>query len=164
MMPYVQREIFGAHELAMFARAQHFVGRVGAGWGNELRCHELARAVDAVLDVKGSLVVDGSLGIVEHSWIEFAITRHRPVVATTKARPPRDPLAARHAQITDAEMNILRGDRLVILDVYCPGRLPQVQLIDSFFLLRTRYEAGEPRTDINARIVARLVEEMRGES
>lgn len=44
----------------------------------------------------------------------------------------------------------LVGDGFV-LDVYAPGRLPQVQLIDDFFTLPERdlYKAGEPRSDID---------------
>jgi len=49
----------------------------------------------------------------------------------------------------------------VIIDVYVPGRLPQVQLIDPFPLLPPLYVSGEVRTDINHEIVKRAHDEMR---
>jgi hypothetical protein len=140
--PYVQREIFRAFEQVVFARATRFVGCVGSHWGNELRCHELARAVHAVLDIGSTRVVDGGLGIIEHSWIEIVV----PVADFERERVGRG------------------HKRTVILDVYCPGRLPQVQLVDSFVLLKPTYEEREPRTDVRTEIIARLVSEMRSAS
>jgi hypothetical protein len=50
--------------------------------------------------------------------------------------------------------------RTAILDVYCPGRVPQVQLLDNHFAVARGYEPGEPRTDIKLDIVEKLVNEM----
>lgn len=139
MTPYVQRDIFMAFEQVAFARANRLVGCVGSHWGNELRCHELTRAVHVVLDIGSARVVDGIIGVVEHSWIEIGV----PVAELERKR-------------------VDRGDnRKVILDVYCPGRLPQVQLIDPFVLLRPLYKERKPRTDIRTEVVASLVGEMR---
>ena len=139
MTPYVQREIFRLFEQRVFARAKVLVSCVDNHWGNELRCHELARAVHQMLDMGCARVVDGAIGLVEHSWIELTV----PVAETERKR-------------------VGRGDsRRVILDVYCPGRLPQVQLIDSFGLLAPTYEEREPRTDIRTEIIEDLLGEMR---
>lgn len=139
MTPYVQREIFRAFEQVVFGRTRRLVGHVSSLWGNELRCHELARAVHTVLDIGSARVVDGAIGMAEHSWIEIVV----PVADFERKR-------------------VGRGDkRTVILDVYCPGRLPQVQLVDPFVLLKPIYEEREPRTDIRPEIVASLVSEMR---
>ncbi len=101
------------------------------GWaitgGIELRCHELARAVARGLVHRGHsgvTVIDGQLYMIEHSWLLLP--------------PSRLPAAMRPA----------------LLDVYCPGRLPQVQLIDDHFVVSRGYKAGKPRTDIRERIVA----------
>jgi hypothetical protein len=48
----------------------------------------------------------------------------------------------------------------VILDVYAPGRLPAVQLVDP---LIGGYRPGKPRQDIRPPIVDRLVAEMRSD-
>jgi len=42
-------------------------------WGNELRCHELARAILSILDEDpiNLEVVDGHCGPVEHSWLRY---------------------------------------------------------------------------------------------
>lgn len=44
-----------------------------------------------------------------------------------------------------------------ILDVYVPGRIPQVQLIDSTTSLPWEYRRGPTRTDINRPLVAELI-------
>jgi len=50
--------------------------------------------------------------------------------------------------------------RHAILDVYCPGRIPQVQLIDAHWSVSRGYEPGPVRTDIKLDIVEKLVQEM----
>lgn len=142
MTPYVQREIFRHFEQQVFTKVQHLVSRVSNAWGNDLRCHELARAVHAKLtslQINCARVVDGRIGIVEHSWIELTV----PVAQFERDR-------------------IGRGEeRKVIIDVYCPGRLPAVQLIDSCDVLAPVYQEREPRTDIRMNVIEALVEEMR---
>jgi hypothetical protein len=136
VIPYAQREVFTPLTLDLLQHAEMFIARVSSQWGNELRCHELARAAFLVLvqiSAYKMRVVDGVVGIVDHSWIEIA----------ANDRYDRN------------------RSRMVILDVYCPGRLPQVQLVDSFVFLRPTYEEREPRGDIREEIVQRLVKQMR---
>ena len=48
------------------------MAHVSDGWGNELRCHELARAIHHVIGDRTLVVVDGHCGPVEHSWLRCA--------------------------------------------------------------------------------------------
>jgi hypothetical protein len=131
MRPYVQREIFGEFEQEALERATWLVDNLSEhedARGNEIRCHELARAVREVLAIDGARVVDGMVSAVEHSWIEIALAWRT---------------------------------RTAILDVYCPGRLPQVQLIHSTAIIRPLYEERALRTDIRFDVIKRLVDQMR---
>jgi hypothetical protein len=137
MISYAEREIFTDREMALWCDACDLIKRVSLAWTNELRCHELARAAHAALGrlrYRGSpyktTVVDGKLWAIEHSWL------------VVPAQGPRG--------LT----------RTAILDVYCPGRMPQVQLLDNHFVIARGYEPGEPRTDIKLDIVGRLEREM----
>lgn len=150
MTPYVQREVFRIFEQNVFARARRAVGYLSNHWNYELRCHELARAVHKLLDIPALSVVDGKLAAVEHTWLNLVV----PV--------------AEHERTSDVLAARLLGKRAsgewirhVIIDVYAPGRLPQVQLIDPFPLLKHGYEPGAPRTDINQAIVTAAYDEMR---
>jgi hypothetical protein len=60
--------------LLLLKRVETCVARVSSTWGNELRCHELARAVHLVVyaDSFKLEVVDGHCGPVEHSWLRCA--------------------------------------------------------------------------------------------
>jgi hypothetical protein len=74
VITYAERACFQPSHLRLLARVEVHVGRVSRAWGNELRCHELARAVHQVVydDGKYKLdVVDGKCGPVEHSWLRF---------------------------------------------------------------------------------------------
>jgi hypothetical protein len=45
-----------------------------------------------------------------------------------------------------------------ILDVYVPGRMPQVQLVDPYALISTTYRSAQvPRTDIRKDVVQELL-------
>lgn len=137
MRSHVEREIFTPGEVAVWCDAVDLVRRVSCDWGNELRCHELARAAQKCLLQRGhqTTVVDGKLFAIEHSWLSI----------TGLAAPP----------------GLVRDLRLyTLLDVYCPGRMPQVQLIHNHFIVARGYEEGPARTDINESIVARVVREM----
>ena len=131
MKSYAEREIFTHREMAIWCDAVDMVKRVRPDRGNEVRCHELTRAVQRLLWLlKHDLrLVDGKLRAIEHSWLLIE-TPHR-------------------------ELN-----RAVILDVYCPGRLPQVQLIDSHFSVANGYEPGEPLTDIKLNLIGQLIRDM----
>lgn len=123
MITYAERSCFQPSQLSVFRRVQEVVARVSDSWGNELRCHELARAVHRVLGDSTISVVDGHCGPVEHSWLRFS----------------------------DG----------TILDVYVPGRLPAVQVVDA--IVGAAYRPEEVRRDIRQRIVDQVVLELRGE-
>ena len=72
MITYAERSCFRPAHLCAFTRVQEIVARVSDAWGNELRCHELARAVQRVLADNTIVVVDGHCGPVEHSWLRFS--------------------------------------------------------------------------------------------
>lgn len=63
MEGYAATSILTPSEIALWERAKALVASVPEEWG--VRCHELARAVGAALELP---VVDGHYGIVEHSW------------------------------------------------------------------------------------------------
>ena len=71
MITYAERACFREPNLRLLARVEMYVGRVSNTWGNELRCHELARAVHLVVGGQEHkmLVVDGKCGPIEHSWL-----------------------------------------------------------------------------------------------
>lgn len=152
MTPYVQREVFRAFEQVVWKRAAKAVSFLESHWGNELRCHELTRAVHRLLDIGTLSVVDGKLGAVEHSWLVLVV----PIAQAEEA----------HYLPQIAVEQLDRGSdnrwyRKVIIDVYTPGRLPQVQLIDPFVMLKHGYEERVPRSDINEKIVDQAYTEMR---
>ena len=72
MITYAERSCFFLSQLSVFVRVQKIVERVSDTWGNELRCHELARAVHRVLDDSTITVIDGHCGPVEHSWLKLS--------------------------------------------------------------------------------------------
>lgn len=71
MITYAERVCFRPMQLLALARVEACVGRISDHWGNELRCHELVRAVYEVIDDRDLLVVDGKCGPIEHSWLCF---------------------------------------------------------------------------------------------
>jgi hypothetical protein len=137
MITYAERVCFRPQHLWLLKYVERLVARVSTTWGNELRCHELARAVQIVCDAHMHMrwgydgegviedivrldVLDGKCGPVEHSWLRFP----------------------------DG----------VILDPYVPGRLPSVQLVDP--IVGIAYRPGEQRHDIRFEIVGRLIREL----
>jgi len=144
MISYAARQIFSELAQYIWCDAVDIVARVSTRWGNELRCHELARAAHAALwalnrwrldEVGATLsVVDGQLWAIEHSWLVYQI----PGRCSTTQYAKR-----------------------FLLDVYCPGRLPQVQLIDDHFSIMRGYEdSGKVRGDVDCSMVAKLTREM----
>jgi len=73
VITYAERACFREQHLRMLARIEAYVARVSNTWGNELRCHELARAVHLVVYAREHKldVVDGKCGPIEHSWLRF---------------------------------------------------------------------------------------------
>ena len=71
MITYAERVCFSAPHLHLFRRVEAYVMRVSDTWGNDLRCHELARAVHLVVyeSAHKLVIVDGHCGPVEHSWL-----------------------------------------------------------------------------------------------
>ncbi len=71
MKTYAERVCFRDPHLRLFRRVEAYVALVSDDWGNELRCHELARAVHLVVyeDEFKLDVIDGHCGPVEHSWL-----------------------------------------------------------------------------------------------
>ena len=82
MRGYSATEIFTPDELALLREAEHFVARVDDPDG-EVRCHELARAFHAVWPMWRGFaleVVDGTFGIVDHSWIDGWFGRRKIIL------------------------------------------------------------------------------------
>jgi hypothetical protein len=71
VITYAERACFGARHMEILARVEEYVARVLNVWGNELRCHELARAMHLVLDERKLDLVDGKCGPIEHRWLRF---------------------------------------------------------------------------------------------
>jgi hypothetical protein len=134
MIGYAERNVFSRMAAGALKIADALVEGVGVGWGDALRCHELARAVQICLREAGyprARIVDGRMGSIDHSWIVL----------------PGCELQA-------------GSDSAPILDVYAPGRLPQVQLIDASWVISADYVVGSERLDVRRDIVRQLVQEM----
>lgn len=140
MRSYAERVIFHETVMAVWADAVSLVARVSDRHGNEVRCHELARAALGALTALNErklyaanaslMLVDGNLWSIEHSWLLY-------------------------------RWNDETTPKSFILDTYCPGRLPQVQLLDGeHFAIARGYAKGEMRTDINESMVEQLTREM----
>ena len=72
MRGYAATTIFTAEERLLLSEAEAFVRRVHDPDG-EVRCHEVARAFQEMwFEYQGLAleVVDGTFGIVDHSWVE----------------------------------------------------------------------------------------------
>ena len=70
VITYAERQCFRPQHVQILRLVEAHVARVFDAWGNELRCHEIARAVHLVLGEPESIrVVDGKCGPIEHSWI-----------------------------------------------------------------------------------------------
>lgn len=123
MIGYAQREVFAASEQRLLVQAIEIISCI-RDEEPELRCHELARGVGALLDLQ---VCDGYYGMVSHSWLWTG-----------------------HFEEFSSLPNIL--------DVYCPGRLPQVQLVHTSSTLPFEYRRHTPRTDIRQAIVDKITE------
>ena len=69
MITYAERSCFQRAHVRLLSRVEAYVARVSNSWGNELRCHELARAVYLVVQDHKLELMDGKCGPVEHSWL-----------------------------------------------------------------------------------------------
>lgn len=75
MKSYAEREVYSEQELSLWHRATQLVSRVQFLDGDEIRCHELARAVGRVLALPYS---DGRYGSIDHTWLRVGDWRHEP--------------------------------------------------------------------------------------
>lgn len=67
MRGYAERKVFMRYETALLREAEVLVQKAPDEMlGEEVRCHELARAVGEILGLE---VADGHFGFVEHSWL-----------------------------------------------------------------------------------------------
>jgi hypothetical protein len=131
---YSERRVFTPPEISAWRRAQQLVGLVSDDGGGEVRCHELARAVRRCLLSEGLL--DGWTCVVRDGSL----------------------CGIEHSWI---EIVARSGDpRRSILDVYAPGRLPQVQLVDHHFAVAREYLVRLDRSDVDSSVVRRLEREM----
>lgn len=116
MITYAERVCFRPLHLQLLARVEVLVARVSDGWGDELRCHELARAVQIVMEHPGVVVVDGKCGPVEHSWLvcDDAVILDPYAPGRMPAVQIVDPLAANYRPGAPRD-DVRRGivDRLV---------------------------------------------------
>jgi len=141
MQPYAETNIFTVEERILCRKAQNLVGFIPDAdlRFRDLRCHELAIAVGTVL---GLPVATGWFDHVEHSWLWS-----RKILALP-SYGYRDYLVA--------------GEEVNILDVYVPGALPQVQLVNySAWMLpfkRCYILAHNPRSDIKEYVVRHLLD------
>ena len=125
MITYAERACFREQHLQLFTRVEVYVARVSNTWGNELRCHEMVRAIHAVVDAQEHKldIVDGKCGPIEHSWLRFsdgvildpyvpgrmpAVQIVDPIVGTAyRPGPPRDDI---RQAIIDHLVLEMRGD------------------------------------------------------
>lgn len=140
MKSYTERHLLDPEMLALLRRVDGFVAAVPHrdARGEEVRCHELARAIDVFLRSSGTAyewdVCDGRyFQVVDHSWLEL--------------RPPGLPTGVVR----------ISGTERIVLDVYAVGAFPQVQLVYQSGLLN-RFQRVAPREDIRWDVVTQLVE------
>lgn len=127
MRGFAAHKVFSAAEILAYEQARDIVAKLPDH--PDLRCHEVARIVHAVLGV--GEVEDGkyqnnsgaSLPI-EHSWIAIFSGKRR---------------------------------YLRVLDTYSIGQLPVVQLVDVEFPLANPYFAGPPRADIRQPLIDEMI-------
>lgn len=138
MRSYAQECIFSPHEIALWEHACRLIARIPDEDSKHIRCHELARAVGRILVLPHQ---DGHYGFVEHTWL-------------WTETPPQDVAIERWLPFVPN-----------ILDVYAPGKLPQVQLVHAKSVglphIGWSWRPGNPREDIDADLVDHLVRTMR---
>jgi hypothetical protein len=141
MTPYAEKEIFTEEEISLFYRANDSICVLSSDdFPEEIRCHELARAAGRILDLP---CTDGWYGSVNHTWLWTRHPTHEELELWSKS-------------------GWFHEDRPRILDVYLPGVIPSIALIDTWALLPQWkfYKPGPPREDIDYNLVDRMVERM----
>lgn len=156
MISYSEETVFARNEICALNAVSKLVGRLHNDvlHGDRVRCHELARAVAryvnerprAVGAVENGIdltVADGVCGGVQHSWLWT-----------------REPSAAELKWWRTRSSGWFHATRPRILDVYAVGKLPQVQLVDTFGLLHVDREfrlADNPELSIHDEHVDAIV-------
>ena len=145
MLSYTQRTLRFEEALGAWAAASAFVAAVPKHLqpdGEEIRCHELARAVAKALTRPDRFLWAGA---------------QRLVVEDGRFCPwPTGP-AIEHSWIEISDKGKLK---FALLDVYAIGRMPQVQLIDGasgLHRLTASYYLGPKRDDIRHDVVEWLL-------
>lgn len=124
MRGYAETEIFKPREIELFKTATTLIEYVpNKVNGKIVRCHELARAFSKLLDIPYE---DGRYCFIEHTWLWTRPLDPWPFATSEKWQLPP------------------------LLDVYMPGQMPQVQLLDvSSHSMPHEYRPGSPRDDID---------------
>jgi len=138
MIGHAERSMFTNRERLLYRDAARLVEAMPADTAyGEIRCHELARAVGAMLSLE---VQDGYYGFVDHSWLW--------------TRP-----------LADCHILTSRVGFPNILDVYAVGRMPMVMLLDAEHTCLPHvgwaYRPDKLRDDIRWDVVERLIALMR---
>ncbi len=136
---YAETTVFGTDEIRKYMLAAMLVGGLDHNF-NDVRCHELARAVGKFISLPHQ---DGYFEGVEHSWLWTREIETDELSFMYKSgalgiRPPS------------------------IIDVYAPGCIPMVQMVDPGawqLPYRRAYRVGKPREDIRENVIARLLVE-----
>ena len=119
MITYAERVCFKPRHMQALERAIAGCARVSAHWGNELRCHELARAVraDLLYDELALHVIDGRCNGVEHTWLCFAdgVLLDVYVPGRYPAVQLIDPLVATRIYVPAGARADLRGEMIAKL-------------------------------------------------
>ena len=68
MRGYSEREIFSGGLMTLLAKVMFIVDSIPDAF-QEVRCHELTRAVGLAFGLPEACVQDGHYGFVEHSWL-----------------------------------------------------------------------------------------------
>ena len=138
MKSYAERKRFSPKEIYFWKRATDLIKPIPETFDGktEVRCHELATAVGHVL---GLPVVHGKCGIVSHSWL------------WTQEPGPQE------IDLWENGLGWSHECCPKIHDVYTPGTMPQVLLIDTWVMLPhwRHYRIGSQ--DIDATVVAKII-------
>jgi hypothetical protein len=133
MKGYAIEEVFSADELALYEKARQLMELAPYKINDEeVRCHEVVRAVALKLDLSPLQVVDGWYGLCDHSWLWTKVWKPftRPPTALDVYSVGRHPLV----QLVDTSSGSLPFD----------------------------YSRGDPRKDIKNDVVVALLESFAG--
>lgn len=161
MIGYAATDVFSALELAVFEAATQVVAKLPERAGGDLvRCHEVARVVAAWIEER-HLRPRGTC-----CYCDGQGALHRDTanpVPCPKCEVPRLGVVDGKYSLVEHSWILLRTPtvglpRMAILDPYCVGRLPMVQLIDAWLPdHRALYRQGATRTDIRSNAIVEMV-------